>query len=102
VTGEYTFWIASNDNSVLYLSTDQNPDNSEEICKVTGWTNVREWDKFTQQTSKAISLEGGKVYYIEALMKESTASDNLAVAWMGPNFDQVVIDGTYLSPWILE
>src|SRR5688572_26567849 len=32
--GDYTFWIASDDNSVLYLSTDESPVNKRAIASV--------------------------------------------------------------------
>src|SRR5262245_54928299 len=33
-TGSYTFWISSDDTSVLYLSTDETPANKAQICSV--------------------------------------------------------------------
>jgi hypothetical protein len=51
VTGNYTFWIASDDNSTLFLSTDDNPANKRVIAHVPGWTNPREWTRFTEQQS---------------------------------------------------
>lgn len=84
-TGTYTFWIASDDNSQLWLSTDENPDHLQLIAEVPGWTNSREWGKFTQQKSAEIYLEEGKLYYIMALMKEGGGGDNLAVGWQLPD-----------------
>src|SRR5512133_3218651 len=37
-TGEYTFWVAGDDNCQLWLSTDENPANAVKIAQVTGWT----------------------------------------------------------------
>ncbi|MBW8041753.1 MAG: hypothetical protein FVQ85_17390, partial [Planctomycetes bacterium] len=94
-SGLYTFWIASDDNSELWLSTDVNPANKLMIASVPSWTNSREWNKFPSQQSTSITLDGGQRYYIEALHKEGTGGDNLAVTW---SFGQP-IDGQYLSPW---
>ena len=48
----------------------------------------------------AIKLEAGKKYYIEAHMKEGGGGDNLSVAWQGPGIAQVVIAGSFLSPFV--
>ena len=80
-TGDYWFWIASDDNGELWLSTDSNPDNKTRIAYVPGWTNPREWAKYAQQKSALVHLVAGTRYYIEALMKEGGGGDNLAVTW---------------------
>ncbi len=98
-SGDYTFWIASDDNGELWLSTNDNPANASLIANVPGWSSSRQWDKYAEQQSSAISLTGGNVYYIEALQKEGGGGDNLAVAWQGPGISQQVIDGDFLSPW---
>src|SRR5882672_5126744 len=69
-TGSYVFWIASDDNSALYLSTDENPAHKARIAYVGAWTSSREWTKEANQKSAAISLTNGFRYYIEALQKE--------------------------------
>jgi|GEM_PF-3987862 len=99
-SGEYTFWIASDDASQLLLSTDEDPDNKVEICYVSSWTNSREWNKESNQKSEPIQLEAGKHYYIEALHKEGGGGDNCAVAWAQGDGDKEVISGEYLSAWI--
>src|SRR5687767_9728305 len=40
-TGLYTFWIASDDNGVLYLSTNEDPANKVLIARVNGWSSSR-------------------------------------------------------------
>ncbi|MCP3668147.1 MAG: hypothetical protein GY696_37615 [Gammaproteobacteria bacterium] len=97
-TGTYTFWIASDDNGELWLSTDSSPSNKQRIAYVPGWTASREWDWFSEQRSVEITLTAGQRYYIEALQKEHGGGDNLAVAWQQPGGSQEVISGEYLSP----
>ena len=83
-TGNYTFWIASDDNSVLYLSTDATPANKRQIAYVATWTASREWTKETNQVSTNIPLVAGQQYYIEALQAEGGGGDNLSVRWQLP------------------
>ncbi|QHT67859.1 T9SS type A sorting domain-containing protein [Rhodocytophaga rosea] len=100
-TGSYTFYIASDDNSELYLSTDDNPVNKKRIASVTGNTNVKQWTKYSSQKSASVTLQAGRRYYIEALHKEGTGNDNLAVGWIRPGSSSIaVIPGSVLSPFI--
>jgi hypothetical protein len=99
-SGAYTFWLASDDSGELWLSTSDNPASATRIAYVSGWTNSREWSKYTSQRSAAINLTAGQRYYIEVLHKEGTGGDNVAVAWQGPGISQAVIAGSYLSPFI--
>ncbi len=82
-TGEYTFWIASDDNGELWL-TDTNGVR-QLIASVPGSTSSRQWAKYASQKSAPIHLDAGQVYPIEALMKEHTGSDNLAVGIQFPD-----------------
>jgi M6 family metalloprotease-like protein len=99
ITGVYTFWIASDDNGELWLSTTDSPNNKRRIAYVPGWTNSRQWTRFAQQKSVTIELVAGQRYYIEALQKEGGGGDNLAVAWQLPGGSLEVIPGAHLSPY---
>jgi fibronectin type 3 domain-containing protein len=90
-TGSYRFWVASDANSELWLSTSNNPESSVLIAYVMG-----------SPQSSLISLVAGQKYYIEVLHKEGTGDDNISVSWEGPGISQQVIDGLYLSPCCLE
>lgn len=83
-TGAYRFWIASDDNSELWLSTNSNTANKVRIAYHTGFTNSRQWNKYTTQKSASINLVAGQLYYVEALMKDGSSGDNLAVGWSKP------------------
>jgi hypothetical protein len=41
VTGNYTFWIASDDNGVLFLSTNEDPVQKAQIASFNSWTSWR-------------------------------------------------------------
>lgn len=89
--GNYTFWVAGDDQSALFLSTDDQPANRRLIASVATWTSFREWTKETNQQSEPIALEAGKRYFIEALQSEGGGGDHLSVRWQLPG-------GTFEGP----
>ena len=98
-TGAYRFYIATDDDGELWLSTDENPANATRIANVSGWTSSRQWDKFASQRSETISLVAGNRYYIEALQKEGSGGDNIAVGVDLPDGTQArPIPGHMLRP----
>jgi hypothetical protein len=102
-TGTFFFWISSDDNGELWLSTNDDPANKSLIASVPGGTSAREWGKYSQQRSAGINLTAGQKYYVEALQKEYGGQDNLAVGWAKPgqtsSGPSEVIPGAVLSPW---
>jgi signal transduction histidine kinase len=102
VTGEYTFWIASDNSSQLWLSSSDDPRKAQRIAFISrySWVAPREWSHFPSQRSETIFLKAGQSYYIEALQEQTSGNDHLAVAWQGPAQKQAVIDGQFLTPWI--
>jgi hypothetical protein len=100
VTGDYTFWIATDDNGVLFLSSDDNPANAQAICSEPGWSPSRVWTSYPEQQSAPQTLQAGKAYYVAALMKEGGGGDNLAVRWLRPDgLDEGPIPAQYLLPY---
>ncbi|HEX4644816.1 MAG TPA: hypothetical protein VH598_04345, partial [Verrucomicrobiae bacterium] len=85
VTTNYVFWVNSDDQSDLFLSTDISPAHKKIIAQLTSWENAHEWtisaggaslsqkrsDKFippggtTAQYPGGIPLTAGHMYYIE-------------------------------------
>ena len=61
VTGDYEFWIASDDSGEFWLSTDNVV--LVRRCHVPGWTSPREWTKYSEQKSAPIRLIAGQAYY---------------------------------------
>ncbi len=91
VGGGYTFTLASDDESELWLSTDEDPANV---------VNLLTADSFSAATSGPVTLQAGPRYYVEVLHKEGGGGDYVSVGWTRP--DAVVenpIPGTYLSAW---
>lgn len=104
VTGEYTFWISSDETSILYLSPDDRKFKKKEIARV-GYgpedrgvylTTYNNWDAFPKQRSKPIRLEAGKEYFIEADHKQYHAVNHLQIAWQMPGGQRELIPGEYL------
>ncbi|MCE9540053.1 MAG: metallophosphoesterase, partial [Bacteroidetes bacterium] len=103
VSGNYIFWIASDNSSELWLSTDNTPDNKQKIASVSGYTSSRQWTKYSTQKSVSKNLIAGQKYYIEALHKEADQGDNCAVGWQLPSgVQERPIPGNRLSPFQLS
>jgi len=85
INGTYYFYIASDDSSELWLSTNNNAANAVQIASVNGFTADREWGKYASQRSAGVTLSAGSRYYIRALQKEGGGGDNLAVGVEYPN-----------------
>lgn len=101
-SGDYEFFIASDDNGRLLLSTDDSPANAREIASVKDWTSPFEWARFPEQRSRPVRLESRRRYYVEALVKQGGGGAHLAVAWRGPKpvgEEPVVIGGEFLIPF---
>ena len=97
-TGPYTFWIASDDTSELFLSSDENPANEQLIACVTSATGAAQYNAQANQQSVPINLVAGRRYYIEALMEQGGGADNLSVQWMLPaGLVESPLPGAYLE-----
>jgi len=91
VTGEYTFWVAGDDNVELWISPTEFSDNKQRIARVPGWTRSRTWTRYPEQRSASITLYAGQGYYLEALHKEGGGADSIAVAWQRPGNSAIEI-----------
>jgi signal transduction histidine kinase len=97
--GNYTFWVAADDEAELLLGSNSDAATAETIAMVSNATRLGEWDRDPEQKSQPVFLKAGGCYYIEALQREWRGHDFLAVAWQGPGFGRRVISGDNLSPW---
>jgi len=100
VTGDYTFYVASDNASILFLSTDDDPANKRAIACEQEWSYRREWRPRVRpepdrmgKVSGRIHLETGRRYYVEVLHKESDVGDHLAVAWQLPGQPPPLVAG---------
>ena len=81
-TGNYTFWIASDDYSRFSLSSDGTVGNLASACWIDGWTQLHNFGSAngsttTQQKSSPIHLVADQSYYFEVLHKEGGGGDHV-------------------------
>lgn len=114
-TADYIFAIASDDNGLLFLSTDADPAKKQLIAREPQWNGVRNFsgvdrrtlvdagtaDERYENVSKKIRLTNNVPVYIEALMSEGNGGDSLAVTYTtdgtAPIAGALPILGMYLS-----
>jgi hypothetical protein len=89
MSGSYTFSVASDDDGALYFGVSEAQ--AHRIASVPGWTEPRQWDKYSEQTSAPQSLVRGEFYFVRSVSVERFWSDNAAVGVRLP-------DGTDLKP----
>jgi hypothetical protein len=85
-TTNYIFFISSDDQGELWLSSDESPTNKVLIAWEPEWNASRDWMGTVRRTlgapenrSAPIHLEAGRRYYVEALQKEGDGGDNVGV-----------------------
>ncbi len=101
VTTNYTFFVTSDDQSDLYISTDADPANKRLVAQETVWSNTRDWttddgggvisqkrsDQWTNSAGIApytngIPLVAGQMYYIEGDHFQGGGGDNFAATYI--------------------
>ena len=96
-TGDYTFWLASDDGGELLLSPNADKAGLRQIARVDGYTSPQAWDSQPAQRSQSFRLTTGQSYRIQALHKQGGGGNHLAVAWEGPGIGRTVITGEHLQ-----
>lgn len=108
VTGAYTFWVAGNDQSELWIAdgTVKDPDTQTPLTNRFGkqriaWiqddrfgttsTPLHAFDTFPSQRSRTVNLTQGQSYYIEVLHKQYVTVDNVSIAWQPPGQARAII-----------
>jgi hypothetical protein len=99
-TGDYVFWIASDDHGELWLSSDDTPAKKQKICSLNHSVGQRAWDTDPSQKSSPVPLIAGKRYYIEVLQKQGNGPEHVAAGWQLPGGAQErPIPPSRLSPF---
>ena len=84
-SGNYLFWISSDDSSELWLSRSENPNDKVKVAFVAGYVPRGKWDGQPSQKSQPITLKARRPYYFEALHKQGGGEDYLSVGWQLPD-----------------
>jgi hypothetical protein len=84
-SGNYIFWISSDDSSELWLSRSENPKDKARVAFVAGYVPRGKWDGQPSQKSQPITLKARRPYYFEALHKQGGGEDFLSVGWQLPD-----------------
>ena len=99
-TGNFTFWIASDDDSQLFLSSNHLPANKTRIAFNNGAVGFRNYGAKSTQRSALIPMVKGNKYYFEVLLKEGGGGDHVSVGWQLPDGTlNRPISGIYLAPF---
>ncbi len=99
-TGDYTFTLTSDDNALVMLSPNSEPQFKQIICSVSGWTDPAQFDKYPSQTSTTIPMVAGVHYYVEVLHKEGAGGDHVSLYWQTPsNATRTVVPGSVMARW---
>ena len=103
VSGLHQFAVSSNDNSELWLSSDDTPSNVRKIANVGSWNKsaVTAPGKYTQlpsQISASVNLTRGNKYFIELLHKQKHGVSHAEVSWKRPGkLGFTIITSEYIS-----
>lgn len=100
VTGYYVFFVSSDDDCDLFISTDADPANKRLVAQETAWSGARMWNSSgggstvsqkrsdqwtpgdgTYPYADGIYLEKDKRYYIEGVHHEGNGGDNFAATY---------------------
>ncbi|HMJ66045.1 MAG TPA: hypothetical protein VK615_11910, partial [Candidatus Binatia bacterium] len=95
-TGDYRFYLASDDAGNLYISTDDTPANKVLVASEPQWGGRHEWTgdsgarrggcgvdgnpAYCQNVTTLIPMVAGQRYYMETLHREGGGGDHLEVA----------------------
>lgn len=114
--GDYTFWIAGDNEAELWLSDGTvvkdldgvstpltNRYGKQKLAWIqdqrfgSDFTSDEDFDRFATQRTRTVHLELGQHYYIEVLHKESGGGDHIAVAWQSPGGQREIIPSSVFS-----
>lgn len=88
-SGQYTFWLSSDDECLFFMNTDSadplSTSKTNLLCWVPGWSGSAVWDKYASQQSAPVTLEAGKTYYLEMFHKEGSGGDHIVIGWTLPS-----------------
>ena len=97
-SGDYTFYVASDDYSRVWLSTDATPENKgDPLIKFDSWVSNR-WAMLEKDALKSEkrTLVAGNYYYLEAWHAEGNGGDHFALGV------EIPTDGSFFPNGMFE
>lgn len=98
-SGEFTFFVSSDDGSELWLSSDHTEGNKQLIAVETACCAPLFSGARLEERSGTATLEQGSVYYFELFQKENTGGASILAGWQTPSGAQEIIPGRSLMPF---
>ena len=105
ITMPYRFAIVSDDESELWLSSSEDPNQKQLIARVfkegvLAWAKLNQLHKYPDQISKDITLRKGSKYYLEVLHKQGIGDGFVQVFWKSlQDKDFQLIGAEHVSPY---
>lgn len=97
-TGEYVFYIASDDASELWLGTDHTPASRKRLAFESGaGAPLFSGPRLNERQSGPVNLARGRKYWIEVLHKQGTGASYIQVGWQRPDGAQEIIPARHLA-----
>jgi hypothetical protein len=104
-SGNYTFFLTGDETAEFWLSSSGEPGHRLKRAWVTNsGLAPGSWASLPGQKSLPVRLTAGQSYYVEAIRRETTGSDHLAIGWLRPGQSGTepseVVPGWALSPYL--
>lgn len=96
-TGGHQFWIAGDDQTELYISTDGTAANLQLKASHTPYSGYQVFNASAAQATGAIQMVAGQPYYFEARMKQGQFGNHLTVAWQEPGKSRIVLPARFVA-----
>ena len=84
-SGLYKFNVTGDDNTIMFLSSDDDPANKQaHMAIVSNNTGMVEHDKYIWQSTSFLYLEANEYYYIELNFKHGSGGEHYSIFWQTP------------------
>jgi hypothetical protein len=101
VTGNYTFYIASDNESGFWLSSEPNLPNvvnttiTPPLCMLSAVVAYRDFVNRPEQRSQPVMLQAGQAYGFTVIHREGTGGDHVALGWTLPGGSDIEVIGAH-------
>jgi Carbohydrate binding module (family 6)/Bacterial Ig domain/PA14 domain len=85
ITGDYILEVVSDDQSEVWLSSDEDPINRRLVCSVPDFAAVGQWTAFPSQRSQSIAFIKDQRCFVEILYKQESGAAHIILGWVRPD-----------------